>query len=68
MHIAVRDLHKEHPIVLAAKAMVDAHSKHETMLPALECVAEKIPEVPHEMLIVLWCGVNAKSAALNDPA
>lgn len=61
MQITVKDLHKEHPVVLAAKAMVDAHNKHETMLPALECVAEKIPEVPNEILIALWCGVNAKS-------
>jgi len=61
VQITVKDLHKEHPVVLAAQKMVDAHSEHETMLPALECVAESFPEVPNEILIALWCGVNAKN-------
>lgn len=61
MPIAVKDLHKEHPIVLAANQMVEAHGQHDTMLPALECVAESFPELSNEVLIALWCGVNAKS-------
>lgn len=61
MQISVKDLHKEHPVVLAAKQMVHAHSQHETMIPALESVAESFPEVPRDTLIALWCGVNAKS-------
>jgi hypothetical protein len=65
MQITVKDLHKEHPVVLAAQKMVDAHSEYETMLPALECVAESFPEVPNEILIALWCGVNATNRNLR---
>lgn len=47
-------------LVPAAHAMVRAHADNETMIPALDDVAEQYPELTREQLTCLWMGVNAK--------
>ncbi len=59
--IKVSELSREHSAVRAAYAMVEAHSKYETMLPALEEVADEFPELTNSQLILLWIGINAKN-------
>lgn len=59
--LRVRDLHRNHPLVRAGIAMVGAHGRHESMLPALEEVREQFPAVLPSHLILLWVGVNAKA-------
>ena len=44
----------------AACAMVHAHMDNETMVPALDDVAEQYPNLTREQLTCLWMGVNAK--------
>lgn len=61
MSITFESISREHPIVLAAKAMVIAHREHDTMRPALEQVHELYPDVKESILIVLWVGINAKT-------
>lgn len=58
--IVLRDLHSNHPVVKAAHAMVEAHSRYVTALPALEEVTARFPDLKAEHLILLWVGVNAK--------
>ncbi|ODU51314.1 MAG: hypothetical protein ABS92_00125 [Thiobacillus sp. SCN 63-374] len=53
-------LHPKHDWVLAANAMVPAHMGNETMMPALDDVAEQFPALTQEQLALLWIGVNAK--------
>jgi hypothetical protein len=53
-----RDLFPE--LVRAACAMVHAHMANETMVPALDDVAEQFPNLTREQLTCLWMGVNAK--------
>lgn len=45
----------------AACAMVHAHMANETMVPALDDVAEQFPNLTREQLTCLWMGVNAKA-------
>lgn len=45
----------------AACAMVHAHMENETMVPALDDVAEQFPNLTREQLTCLWMGVNAKN-------
>jgi hypothetical protein len=45
----------------AACAMVRAHMDNETMVPALDDVAEQYPNLTREQLTCLWMGVNAKA-------
>ena len=61
----VKDLHKNHPMILAAHEMVEAHAAHETMLPAIEEVIEKYPIISREKLMLVWIGVNAKELEDN---
>lgn len=58
--MGIPKLHPNHEWVLAAKAMVHAHMDHETMMPALDDVAEQYPSLTREQLALLWMGVNAK--------
>lgn len=58
--IRVRDLHKDHWLVKAGKSMVLAHSKHETLLPALEEITEQYPQLSSDMGIAMWIGINSK--------
>ena len=63
MDLRVEYLHRDHNVVRAARAMVQAHAEHETMIPALETVREQFPDVSavsSECLICLWIGINAK--------
>lgn len=66
MQIKVQDLHKQHALVQASHAMVKAYSRHETMVPALEEVGQKHPDLLPEQLISLWVGINA-SIQVFDP-
>jgi len=54
-------------MISAAKAMVVAHSRHETMVPAVEEVQEQFPDISTGHLIACWMGVNAKSREGLDP-
>lgn len=40
--------------------MVLQHSIHETMLPAVESVADDFPNIPKPLLSALWIGINAR--------
>lgn len=60
MPLRVSDLHKDHDVVRAARAMAHAYMDNETMVPALEEVREQFPDVPADYLICLWIGINAK--------
>lgn len=53
-----RDLWPE--LTKAACAMVHAHMNNETMVPALDDVAEQFPNLTRDQLACLWMGVNAK--------
>ncbi|MCP4695592.1 MAG: hypothetical protein GY862_01905, partial [Gammaproteobacteria bacterium] len=64
----MEDLGKEHPAVKAAHAMADAHSQHETAVPAIRQVAGLLPalddeQLTDEQLMLIWIGVNAKYLA-----
>lgn len=63
MTIELRDLHREHPLVQASKDMVKAHENNDTLVPALEEMSEKYPELSEDYLILLWLGVNSKYIA-----
>lgn len=58
--MSIPKLHPKHEWVLAANAMVHAHMDNETMMPALDDVAEQYPALTQEQLALLWIGVNAK--------
>lgn len=60
MEILVSELGKSHPVVKASHRMVEVHRCHETLLPAVEEVAEEFPELTTNQLTLLWIGVNAK--------
>jgi len=60
MRVLVKDLSKEHPAVRASHMMVEAHGRHETLLPAVEEVQEEFPELEPEQLVLIWIGINAK--------
>lgn len=60
MGINVGELHRGHVLVLAAIAMATAYANNETLLPAIEEVHEKFPDLTRDQLILLWLGVNAK--------
>ena len=47
--------------IKAACAMVRAHRDHETMIPAIDDVAEQYPNLTQDQLTCLWMGVNAKN-------
>ena len=53
-----KDLRLE--LAKAACAMVHAHMDNETMVPALDDVAEQFPDLTRDQLTCLWMGVNAK--------
>lgn len=57
--IEVRDLHKEHPAVLAAYAMVEAYEAHDTLLPAVEEVLNKFPDEDESHVAAMWLAINA---------
>ena len=59
--LKIRDLHREHDVVCAARSMVRAYATHSTMIPSLEAVAEEYPNIPKDYLICLWIGVNAEA-------
>ena len=59
--VTIEELHKEHPLVQAARAMVKAHGEHEMMFAALEQVKNEFPNIRTELLITLWVGINAKN-------
>ena len=48
-------------IAKVSEAMVEAHKKHPTMMDAIQEVESLFSDVPQSVLIMLWCGVNAKS-------
>jgi hypothetical protein len=58
--MSIPRLHPEHDWACAARAMVRAHMDNETMMPALDDVAEQYPALTREQLALLWIGVNAK--------
>lgn len=60
MDIDVGELHHDHVLVRAARAMVNAHANSETLTPAIELVHELFPDLTRDQLILLWLGVNAK--------
>ncbi len=60
MGINVKDLHNDHPLVLAGKSMVVAHGRCSTIAEALKEVREKHPDVDEDYLIVLWIGITCK--------
>ena len=60
MTLKVRDLSKDHTLVLAGKRMVSAHSHFDTAGTALQQVAKEFPEIDPEHLIALWVGINCK--------
>ncbi len=62
----VKDLHKNHPLVLAAHEMVKAHAKHETMLPAIEEVKEEFLIIDSDKLMLMWIAINAKELEDNE--
>ena len=66
MDLKIKDLHKNHPVVLAAHAMVKAHESNDMMWGALEEVRGHFPEVKPEHLMVLWIGINAKNLEINE--
>lgn len=64
--VAIKNLHKHCKILLAAHEMVHEHELNETMLPAVESVKRKFPEIPCEFLNTLWIGINAKQRSLES--
>ncbi|EOB9552172.1 hypothetical protein ACIX9V_000032 [Vibrio vulnificus] len=68
MKIEIRDLHKNHPVVLAARVMAEAHHNHETMAPACSMVSDLFPELTPDQVMCLWLGVNAgvQNGALEE--
>jgi hypothetical protein len=61
--ITVKELHKEHWLIKAGYAMCIAHSRNETLNPAVEEVTEQYLQLNREMAIAMWVAVNAKSNA-----
>ncbi|MBQ4851022.1 hypothetical protein [Pseudoalteromonas sp. MMG012] len=57
--IVFTELSEEHVVVKAADAMVLAHSKHETMYPAILAVRESFPSLTNDVIMSLWVGINA---------
>lgn len=60
MKIQIKDLSKNHPVVLAASLMAEMYHQYETMVPACEAVIEEFPHLTPEQVICLWLGVNAE--------
>ncbi|MBO2698144.1 hypothetical protein [Shewanella algae] len=54
------ELNRQHPIVLAAYAMVKAHSQFPMMNEAVEEVLELFPALSEEQARVMWIAINAK--------
>lgn len=61
MEFHMSELSSQHPIVLAAYAMVKAHAKHETMIPACEEVMEQFPSLSLDQVYLMWISINAKN-------
>lgn len=61
MKIRIKDLHKEHTAVRAARLMAKVYPEHETMIPACEIVYEEFPKLTPEQVMCLWLGVNAEA-------
>ena len=62
--VKIKDLNRNHEAVRAGIAMVKAHKKHKTMVPAIDELRLEFPSIEYGCLILLWIGVNAKS---QDP-
>lgn len=60
MKISIKELNKDHELILAGKEMVRAHNKFDTLKPAVDFVAEKYPDIDPDFLISLWIGINCK--------
>jgi hypothetical protein len=52
---------RDHVVVKAAYAMVQAHNNNDTVREAVDEVAEQFPELEFKHLVLLWIGINAKS-------
>jgi hypothetical protein len=65
MSLNIRDLHKEHPLVLAAHKLVKVHEETATLGAALCEVRDSFPEVEEGHLIALWVGINAKELEIT---
>jgi len=62
MNINIEDIvktGKRHIVIQAAFYMVDAHARHNTMLPAIDDVYEKFPELDFDQLVLMWIATNA---------
>jgi hypothetical protein len=51
---------RNHVVVKAAYAMVQAHANHETLRGAVAEVNAQFPELGFNHLVLLWIGINAK--------
>jgi hypothetical protein len=51
---------RDHVVVQAAYAMVQAHANHETLKQAVDEVEARFPELKFSHLVLLWIGINAK--------
>jgi hypothetical protein len=66
MSVDVKDLHRNHVFVHAARAMLEAHARYDTLLPALEEVEDDFPEMTREQLICIWFGINIKAREMSE--
>lgn len=52
-------LHRNHPVVLAAYAMVKKYPRHQTMNCVVDAVLEEHPDIDENTLQMMWIAINA---------